>query len=94
MTSKLHNTIKYFIGFQMALVIVFTAIDFMGLLVGHKINFVAIPKGLLSLSATVFVWFRLQDTIAQKEIKFFYFFTWPLYAVFLILMPLSGKRSV
>ncbi|HOJ30089.1 MAG TPA: hypothetical protein PL059_13560 [Spirochaetota bacterium] len=70
MTSKSNKTTKYFVGFQIALVVVFTTIDFIGLLLGYKINFVAIPKGLLSLSATLFVWFGLQDTIAQKDKRF------------------------
>ncbi|MEW6528110.1 MAG: hypothetical protein AB1444_15755 [Spirochaetota bacterium] len=70
MTSKLQNAIKYFVGFQITLVVIFTAIDFIGLLLGHKINFVAIPKGLLSLSVTLFVWFGLQDAIAQKDKQF------------------------
>lgn len=68
MTITKQNNIKYFIGFQILLVIIFTLIDAIGLFIGHKINYVAIPKGLLSLSATVFVWFGLQDAIAKKDV--------------------------
>ncbi len=70
MTSRLNNITKYFVGFQIALAVFFTAIDFIGLFLGHKINFVAIPKGMLSLSATLFVWSGLQDAIAQKDKQF------------------------
>ncbi len=69
MTSTKQSYIKYYIEFQILLVIIFTLIDLIGLYSGHKINYVAIPKGLLSLSATVFVWFGLQDAIAKKDLK-------------------------
>jgi len=69
MSAKTENKIKYYVGFQIALVLIFTVIDLIGLLLGHKIYFVAIPKGLLSLSATLYVWFGLQDAIAQKDKK-------------------------
>lgn len=69
MTVQEEDKTKYYVGFQIALVVIFTLIDFIGLLSGHKISFVAIPKGLLSLSATLYVWFGLQDAIAQKDKK-------------------------
>lgn len=67
MTIAISRTTNYFLGFQILLVIIFTIIDFIGLFIGHKIHFVAIPKGLLSLSATAFVWFMLQDFIDKKD---------------------------
>ncbi len=70
MAKTMQKNITYFIGFQILLVVIFTLIDAIGLYIGHKINFVAIPKGLLSLSATLFVWFGLQDAIAKKDINF------------------------
>jgi hypothetical protein len=57
------------IGFQAALAVVFTLTDLAGLFAGHKIWLGAVPKALLSLSATVVVWTQSDHTFSPRDAR-------------------------
>ncbi len=64
------NRIITLVFTQAALVIIFTLIDLAGLFIGHKINIVAIPKALLSLSATLTVWTAGTHAFSSRDSVF------------------------
>ena len=62
------NTIKLknFILLQIFLVVLFIVSNLAGLFIGHKLWFVAIPKELLTLSVTLYVWFAYKDLFSKR----------------------------